>query len=62
MVVFTDASLPHGLQTASAVCPPSAERLGMTRWAGRVGFRAAVVNRRTTTADADLMLERIVYR
>src|SRR5262249_18109608 len=33
--------------------------VGTTRWAGRVGFRPAFVNWRTTTADADLMLERV---
>jgi glutamate/tyrosine decarboxylase-like PLP-dependent enzyme len=31
--------------------------VGTTRWAGMVGFRPAFVNWRTTTADADLMLE-----
>jgi glutamate/tyrosine decarboxylase-like PLP-dependent enzyme len=31
--------------------------VGTTRWAGTVGFRPAFVNWRTTTADADLMLE-----
>jgi hypothetical protein len=31
--------------------------VGTTRWAGKVGFRPAFVNWRTTTADADLGLE-----
>jgi glutamate/tyrosine decarboxylase-like PLP-dependent enzyme len=31
--------------------------VGTTRWAGTVGFRPAFVNWRTTTADADLLLE-----
>jgi hypothetical protein len=33
--------------------------VGTTRWAGRVGFRPAFVNWRTTAADADLMLETV---
>jgi glutamate/tyrosine decarboxylase-like PLP-dependent enzyme len=33
--------------------------VGTTRWAGTVGFRPAFVNWRTTTADADLMLETV---
>ncbi len=33
--------------------------VGTTRWAGTVGFRPAFVNWRTTTADADLLLETI---
>jgi glutamate/tyrosine decarboxylase-like PLP-dependent enzyme len=33
--------------------------VGTTRWAGTVGFRPAFVNWRTTTADADLMLEAV---
>jgi glutamate/tyrosine decarboxylase-like PLP-dependent enzyme len=33
--------------------------VGTTRWAGSVGFRPAFVNWRTTTADADLMLETV---
>ena len=33
--------------------------VGTTRWAGRVSFRPAFVNWRTTTADADLMLETV---
>jgi hypothetical protein len=31
--------------------------VGTTRWAGAVGFRPAFVNWRTTTADADMMLD-----
>lgn len=33
--------------------------VGTTRWAGTVGFRPAFVNWRTTTSDADLMLETV---
>jgi hypothetical protein len=33
--------------------------VGTTRLAGSVGFRPAFVNWRTTTADADLMLETV---
>jgi glutamate/tyrosine decarboxylase-like PLP-dependent enzyme len=33
--------------------------VGTTRWAGMVAFRPAFVNWRTTTADADLMLETV---
>jgi len=33
--------------------------VGTTRWAGTVGFRPAFVNWRTTTADANLMLETV---
>jgi len=33
--------------------------VGTTRWAGAVAFRPAFVNWRTTTADADLMLETV---
>jgi len=33
--------------------------VGTTRWAGKVGFRPAFVNWRTTIADADLMLETV---
>jgi len=33
--------------------------VGTTRWAGKVGFRPAFVNWRTTTRDADLMLETV---
>ncbi len=33
--------------------------VGTTRWACTVGFRPAFVNWRTTTADADLMLETV---
>ena len=30
---------------------------GTTRWAGRIGFRPAFVNWRTTAADAELLLD-----
>ena len=33
--------------------------VGTTSWAGTVGFRPAFVNWRSTTADADLMLETV---
>jgi glutamate/tyrosine decarboxylase-like PLP-dependent enzyme len=43
----------RALLTDGRVC------VGTTRWAGTVGFRPAFVNWRTTTADADLMLETV---
>jgi glutamate/tyrosine decarboxylase-like PLP-dependent enzyme len=47
------------LAIARAVLTDGRVYVGTTRWAGTVGFRPAFVNWRTTTADADLMLETI---
>ena len=47
------------LAIARAVLTDGRVYVGTTRWAGVVGFRPAFVNWRTTTADADLMLETV---
>jgi glutamate/tyrosine decarboxylase-like PLP-dependent enzyme len=47
------------LAIARAVLTDGRVYVGTTRWAGTVGFRPAFVNWRTTTADADLMLETV---
>jgi glutamate/tyrosine decarboxylase-like PLP-dependent enzyme len=47
------------LDIGRAVLADGRVYVGTTRWAGRVGFRPAVVNWRTTSADADLMLETV---
>ena len=47
------------LAIARAVLTDGRVYVGTTRWAGRVAFRPAFVNWRTTTADADLMLETV---
>jgi glutamate/tyrosine decarboxylase-like PLP-dependent enzyme len=44
---------------ARAVLTDGRVYVGTTLWAGKVGFRPAFVNWRTTTADADLMLETV---
>ena len=47
------------LGIAGAVLKDGRVYVGTTTWAGRVGFRPAFVNWRTTTEDADLMLETV---
>jgi glutamate/tyrosine decarboxylase-like PLP-dependent enzyme len=47
------------LDIGRAVLADGRVYVGTTRWAGRVGFRPAFVNWRTTTADADLMLQAV---
>jgi glutamate/tyrosine decarboxylase-like PLP-dependent enzyme len=47
------------LAIARAVLSDGRVYVGTTRWAGKVGFRPAFVNWRTTTADADLMVETV---
>jgi glutamate/tyrosine decarboxylase-like PLP-dependent enzyme len=47
------------LDIGRAVLADGRVYVGTTRWAGRVGFRPAVVNWRTTCSDADLMLEAV---
>jgi glutamate/tyrosine decarboxylase-like PLP-dependent enzyme len=47
------------LDIGRAVLADGRVYVGTTRWAGRVGFRPAFVNWRTTSADADLMLETV---
>jgi glutamate/tyrosine decarboxylase-like PLP-dependent enzyme len=44
------------LEIGRAVLADGRVYVGTTSWAGRVGFRPAVVNWRTTTGDADAML------
>jgi glutamate/tyrosine decarboxylase-like PLP-dependent enzyme len=47
------------LDIGQAVLADGRVYVGTTRWAGQVGFRPAVVNWRTTSADADVMLEAV---
>ncbi len=47
------------LDIGRAVLADGRVYVGTTRWAGVVGFRPAFVNWRTTTADADLLLETV---
>ena len=44
---------------ALAVLTDGRVYVGTTRWRGKLGFRPAFVNWRTTTADADLLLETV---
>jgi glutamate/tyrosine decarboxylase-like PLP-dependent enzyme len=44
---------------ARAVLTDGRVYVGVTQWAGKVGFRPAFVNWRTTIADADLLLETV---
>jgi glutamate/tyrosine decarboxylase-like PLP-dependent enzyme len=47
------------LRIAHAVLTDGRVYVGTTRWEGKVGFRPAFVNWRTTIADADLLLETV---
>jgi glutamate/tyrosine decarboxylase-like PLP-dependent enzyme len=47
------------LQVARAVLTDGRVYVGTTRWGGKVGFRPAFVNWRTTTSDADLLIDTV---
>jgi glutamate/tyrosine decarboxylase-like PLP-dependent enzyme len=51
-----DALDALNLRIARAVLTDGRVYVGTTRWGGKIGFRPAFVNWRTTTADADLLL------
>jgi hypothetical protein len=57
--VPTEALDELNLAIGRAVLTDGRVYVGTTCWAGMVGFRPAFVNWRTTTADADLMLETV---
>jgi glutamate/tyrosine decarboxylase-like PLP-dependent enzyme len=57
--VLADVLDELNLAIGRAVLTDGRVYVGTTRWAGNVGFRPAFVNWRTTTADADLMLETV---
>jgi glutamate/tyrosine decarboxylase-like PLP-dependent enzyme len=54
-----DALDELNLEIGRAVLTDGRVYVGTTRWRGSVGFRPAFVNWRTTTADADLLLETV---
>jgi glutamate/tyrosine decarboxylase-like PLP-dependent enzyme len=57
--VSEDALDELNLRIGGAVLTDGRVYVGTTRWAGKVGFRPAFVNWRTTTADADVLLETV---
>jgi glutamate/tyrosine decarboxylase-like PLP-dependent enzyme len=57
--VSEDALDELNLDIGRAVLTDGRVYVGTTRWAGTVGFRPAFVNWRTTTDDADLLLETV---
>jgi glutamate/tyrosine decarboxylase-like PLP-dependent enzyme len=52
-----DALDELNLAIGRAVLSDGRVYVGTTRWAGKVGFRPAFVNWRTTTADGDLLFD-----
>jgi glutamate/tyrosine decarboxylase-like PLP-dependent enzyme len=57
---ISEAALDElNLEIGRAVLTDGRVYVGTTRWAGTVGFRPALVNWRTTAADADVLLETI---
>ena len=55
--VFEDSLDDLNLRLGAAVLEDSRVYVGTTRWAGRVAFRPAFVNWRTTEHDVDLLLD-----